>query len=68
MPPYDNYQDAFEHENIKKIKAEIEELEARRKLESSLNTLAVFAIIGIVAVITLVAIVVLGADSGSYSH
>ena len=68
MPQYDNYQDAFEHENIKKIRAEIEELEARRKLESSLNTLAVFAIIGIVAVIALVAIAIFGANSGSFAH
>lgn len=60
MAEYNNYQDALEHETINKLKAEVKELESRRKLEQSLNTLAVFAILGIVATIVILGIILFG--------
>ena len=60
MAEYTNYQDAFEHETINKLKAEVKELEARTKLEKSLNTLALFAILGIVATIIIIGILTTG--------
>lgn len=60
MAEYNNYQDALEHETINKLKAEVKELEARTKLEKSLNTLALFAILGIVATIVIIGILTTG--------
>lgn len=60
MAEYTNYQDALEHETINKLKAEVKELEARTKLEKSLNTLALFAILGIVATIVIIGILTTG--------
>lgn len=67
MAEYTNYQDALEHETINKLKAEVKELESRRKLEQSLNTLAVFAILGIVATIVILGIILFGGVA-SYSR
>ena len=67
MAEYNNYQDALEHETINKLKAEVKELEARTKLEKSLNTLAFFVLLGIVVTIVIIAVFLLGVTSYSYS-
>lgn len=67
MAEYTNYQDALEHETINKLKAEVKELEARTKLEKSLNTLAFFILLGIIVSIAVVVLFILGVTSYSFN-
>lgn len=60
---YNDYNDAFEHENIKLIIKQQEELEKRMKLEESLNILAMFAVIGIILALVVVALLIFGVIS-----
>lgn len=57
---YNNYQDAYEHESLKLLVRQQEELEMRKKLEESLNILAMFAIIAIIILVLLKVLTVFG--------
>lgn len=57
---YDSYDEAIQRETVKNIAKQTEELEMRKKLEESLNILALFAIIAIIILVVIKVLTVLG--------